>query len=187
METQNQRHDFFKEIHQDFDSTSVYIPDMAMRLDNNCKEGAWFLGDTSYGNVLHMLMIKFSKRMHKGNDYYDLGMPFGELWFVPINGGKGGNEKGKETQLPLNCVYYTVLKNSRSQRSGSLINFGQKAVMCMSQGFDYREVVWVPRFLKKSGLVTNSLGQQENASWYVLDWSFILPHNQTLSKTKPGS
>lgn len=178
MTTKKQRHEFFNKLAQDYDSTAICIPDMAMRLDNNCKEGAWFLGETNYGNRLQVIAVKFSKRLHVGNEYTDPGNPMGQLWFVPVVGGIGSDEQGNEIQLPLNICYYTLIKNSKSGKSGSLINFGQKATLCQSQGYDFREVIWIPRFIKKSGMITNEAGQKESASWYVLDWSFIKPEEQ---------
>ncbi len=71
-----------------------------------------------------------------------------------------------------------MLKNSKSGKSGSLLNFGQKAAQLQALGFDFREVVWQPKFVKKSGTVTNDLGIQEAASWYVLDFNFTLPKDQ---------
>lgn len=173
-----QRHQYFQKQTEGFSREAILIPDMPMRLDNNCKEGAWQLGSSTFGQRLQLLAVKFSHRIHFGNEYIAPGTPIGQLWFVPVAGGVGTDEQGKETQLPLNICYYCLLKNSRSGKSGSLINFGQKATLVQAQGLDYREVVWCPRFVKKSGTIINDAGQPENASWYILDWSFITPDNQ---------
>ncbi len=64
-------------------------------------------------------------------------------------------------------VYYTLVKNSSSGKSGSLINFGQKAVLAQSQGYDYREVVWTASFKKKSATI-----EGEAVCYYVLDFEY---------------
>ncbi len=139
---------------------------------------AWQLGDTNYGSRLKLVALKFSRYLHMGNDAIAAGAPIGQLWFCPIDGGIRSDEQGNEIQLALNLVYYTLLKNSKSGKSGSLLNFGQKAALLQGQGIDYREVVWIPKFIKKSGTVTNDIGQAESASWYVLDWGVVLPEDQ---------
>lgn len=173
-----QRHSYFQQLTKSFSPDAIYIPDMAMRLDANCKEGAWFLGSSNYSSRLQLLAIKFSRRLHFGNQYISPGTPLGQLWFVPVAGGIGCDEQGNEIQLPLNICYYCIIRNSRSGKSGSLINFGQKATLVQASGYDYREVIWCPRFVKKSGTITNDSGQPENASWYILDLGFIPPEEQ---------
>ena len=172
------RHEFFKEQKKAYNPDAIMIPDNALALRNNCKEGRWMLGDTSYGDRLKLVAVKFSKYLHKGNEILAPGTPIGQLWFCPIDGGEGTDEQGEKTQLALNLVYYTILKNSKSGKSGSLLNFGQKAAQLEAQGYDYREIVWKPKFVSKSGTVINAAGQPEAASWYVLDWGFTLPEDQ---------
>ncbi|MDJ0718553.1 MAG: hypothetical protein QNJ54_30735 [Prochloraceae cyanobacterium] len=176
--TKRARHQFFTEQNTGFTTDSIYIPDSPLLLKNNCKEGCWQLGDTNYGSRLKLVALKFSRYLHMGNDAIAAGAPIGQLWFCPIDGGVGSDEQGNEIQLALNLVYYTLLKNSKSGKSGSLLNFGQKAALLQGQGIDYREVVWIPKFIKKSGTVTNDIGQAESASWYVLDWGVVLPEDQ---------
>ncbi len=55
-------------------------------------------------------------------------------------------------------------------RSGSLKNFGCQVAIAQSQGYDPRELVWIPKFIKKSAAITNEAGITESASWYVIDW-----------------
>ncbi len=172
------RHKFFKEQTVAFNPDAILIPDNAQVLRNNCKEGRWMLGETNYGDRLKLVALKFSKFLHKGNDVLAPGTPIGQLWFVPLSGGVGTDENGNETQLAHNLVYYTNLKNSKSGKSGSLLNFGQKAAQLQALGFDFREVAWQPKFVKKSGTVINDMGIPEAASWFVLDWSFTLPFDQ---------
>ncbi len=172
------RHEFFKEQKKGYNPDAIMIPDNALALRNNCKEGRWMLGETNYGDRLKLVAVKFSKYLHKGNEILAPGTPIGQLWFCPIDGGEGTDEQGEKTQLALNLVYYTILKNSKSGKSGSLLNFGQKAAQLEAQGYDYREIVWKPKFVSKSGTVINAAGQPEAASWYVLDWGFTLPEDQ---------
>lgn len=175
---QRSRHQFFQEQTVAFNADAILIPDNALALRNNCKEGRWMLGDTNYGDRLKLVALKFSRYLHKGNDVLPPGTPIGQLWFCPLSGGEGTDEQGNKTQLAHNLVYYTLLKNSKSGKSGSLLNFGQKAAQLQAQGYDFREVAWQPKFIKKSGTVINDLGMPEAASWYVLDWSFTLPEDQ---------
>ncbi len=177
-QTKRARHKFFAEQNTGYTTDSIYIPDSPLFLKNNCKEGSWQLGDTNYGNRLKLAALKFSRYLHMGNEALAPGTPLAQLWFVPLEGGIGADELGNEIQLALNLVYYTLLKNSKSGKSGSLVNFGQKAALLQGQGIDYREVVWIPKFIKKSGTVTNDIGQAESASWYVLDWGYIKPESQ---------
>lgn len=44
--------------------------------------------------------------------------------------------------------------------------------IAQSQGYDPRELVWCPKFIKKSAAISDESGTVQNASWYVLDWSF---------------
>jgi len=176
--SKRKRHSFFSDRAAGFDPKAILIPDNALALRNNCKEGRWVLGDTNYGDRLKLVALKFSRYLHKGNDVLAPGTPIGQLWFCPIEGGIGTDENGNETRLALNLVYYTLLKNSKSGKSGSLLNFGQKAAQLQAFGYDFREVVWTPRFVKKSGTVINDAGQPEAASWFVLDWNHILPQDQ---------
>lgn len=178
MKLEKKRHEYFQQLTENYSPDSICIPDMPMRLDNNCKEGAWFMGETNYGQRLSLIAVNFSKRLHRGNEYTEGGTPLGQLYFIPVSGGLGTDENGNEIKLPLNICYYTLIKNSKSGKSGSLINFGQKATLAQSQGYDYREVIWIPRFVKKSGTITNDSGQKESASWYIIDWNFITPEQQ---------
>ena len=174
-QSKTKRHQFFKEETKGFNPDAILIPDNALALRNNCKEGRWMLGDTNYGDRLKLVAVKFSRYLHKGNDVISPGTPIGQLWFCPMEGGIGTDEQGNETKLAHNLVYYTLLKNSKSGKSGSLLNFGQKAAQLEASGYDFREVVWSPRFVKKSGTIINDAGQPEAASWFVLDWNYVLP------------
>ena len=174
------RHQFFIEQTKHFTADALCVPDMALALRNDCKEGAWYLGETSYGSRLQFIAVKFSRRL-AGHNFGSVaaGTPLGQLWFVPIAGGIGSDEHGNEIRLPLNLVYYTVLKNSSSNKSGSLINFGQKATLVQSQGYDYREVIWTPVFRKKSATIDG-----EAVSYYVLDWLYQLPEQMDAATYK---
>lgn len=170
---QQRRHKFFAEQTSAFTPDAICVPETAINLRNDCKTGNWCLGETDYGSRLQFVCLKFSRRLHRGDDILAPGTPMGQIWFVPVAGGVGVNEKGEEVQLPFNLVYHTLIKNSSSGKSGSLINFGQKATLVQSQGYDFREVVWVPIFKKKSAAIDG-----EPVSYYVLDWNYILPEQQ---------
>jgi len=176
--TKRERHSYFREQTAGFDNNAILIPDNALVLRNNCKEGRWVLGETNYGDRLQLVILKLSKYLHKGNDSIAPGTPIGQIWFVPIAGGVGTDENGDETKLALNLVYYTTLKNSKSGKTGSLQNFGNKAAQLRAQGYDHREILWKPKFVSKSKPVTKASGETEMASWYVLDWSYVLPEDQ---------
>lgn len=159
------RHKYFTEkVSESFLADGLIVPETAMNLRNDCKEGKWFLGETEYGSKLKFICIKFSRRIAL-TEYGVIqpGTPLGQLWFCPVAAGESPNGQ----PLPTNVVYYTLLKNSSSGKSGSLINFGQKAVLAQSQGYDYREVIWTATFKKKSATIDG-----EAVSYYVLDFEY---------------
>ena len=139
-------------------NTGLVIPEMAVFLKNDCKSGCWTIGETEYGSKLEFLIIHFSRRV---SEYMDGRIAQGQIWLTPIAG-----------EIPDGIVYYTLIKNSRSGRSGSLKNFGCQVAIAQSQGYDPRELVWIPKFVKKSGAIEDENGVMQNASWYVLDWSW---------------
>ncbi len=138
------RHKYFQSSSKDaFSPDALIVPENAMCLRNDCKESQWYLGETPYGNRLKFICLKFNRRI--AVEEYGViapGTPLGQIWFVPIAAGESPNGQ----PLPTNVVYYTLIKNSSSGKSGSLINFGQKAVLAQSQEYDYREVVWTASF-----------------------------------------
>jgi hypothetical protein len=167
------RHKYFAAKTKDvFSADSLIVPENAMCLRNDCKESQWYLGETPYGNRLKFICLKFSRRIAV-EEYGAIqpGTPLGQLWFVPIQTGESPNGQ----PLPTNVVYYTLIKNSSSGKSGSLINFGQKAVLAQSQGYDFREVVWTATFKKKSATI-----QGEAVSYYVLDFEYSEPDEAAL-------
>jgi len=145
-----------------FESTpknkGLIIPEMAVFLKNDCKEGKWMVGETDYGSRLEFLVVHFSRRV---SEYMGGRIAQGQVWLTPVTG-----------EVPMGIVYYTLIKNSRSGRSGSLKNFGCQVAIAQSQGYDPRELVWCPKFIKKSAAITNEDGNTESASWYVIDWSW---------------
>lgn len=169
------RHKYFAEkTKESFLVDGLIVPETAMNLRNDCKEAQWYLGETPYGNRLKFICLKFSRRI--ATDEYGAiapGTPLGQLWFVPVQTGESPNGQ----PLPTNVVYYTLLKNSSSGKSGSLINFGQKAVLAQSQGYDYREVVWTATFKKKSATIDG-----EAVSYYVLDFEYTEPDEAALKR-----
>lgn len=169
------RHKYFAEKTKDvFSQDALIVSETAMNLRNDCKEGKWFLGETEYGSKLKFICIKFSRRIACA-EYGAItpGTPLGQVWFCPVAAGESPNGQ----PLPTNVVYYTLLKNSSSGKSGSLINFGQKAVLAQSQGYDYREVIWTASFKKKSA----TLGG-EAVSYYVLDFEYSEPDDSAIRR-----
>ena len=169
------RHKYFVEKTKDvFSSDTLIVPETAMFLRNNLKEGKWVLGETEYGSKLKFICLKFSRRIAK-EEYGAIasGTPLGQLWLVPVAAGENPNGQ----PLPSNLVYYTLLKNSSSGKSGSLINFGQKAMLAQSQGYDYREVVWSAVFTKKSATIDG-----EAVSYYALDFSYAEPDDSAIRR-----
>ncbi|NMG11498.1 hypothetical protein [Brasilonema sp. UFV-L1] len=149
------RHKFFESTPK---NTGLVIPEMAVFCRNDCKEGKWMIGETDYGSRLEFLIVHFSRRV---SEYMDGRIAQGQIWFTPIAG-----------EVPMGIVYYTLIKNSRSGRSGSLKNFGCQVAIAQSQGYDPRELVWMPKFIKKSGAIEDENGVMQNASWYVIDWAW---------------
>lgn len=168
------RHKYFLEKGKESLPDGLIVPEAAMCLRNDCKEASWYLGETSYGNRLKFICLKFSRRIAT-QEYGAIqpGTPLGQLWFVPVQAGESPNGQ----PLPTNVVYYTLVKNSSSGKSGSLINFGQKAVLAQSQGYDYREVVWTATFKKKSATIDG-----ESVSYYVLDFEYSEPDEAALKR-----
>ena len=114
------------------------------------------IGESDYGSKLEFLIVHFNRRV---SEYMDGRIAQGQIWFTPLSG-----------DIPKGIVYYTLIKNSSSGRSGSLKNFGCQVAIAQSQGYDPRELVWIPKFIKKSAAITNDAGITESASWYVIDW-----------------
>jgi hypothetical protein len=169
------RHEFFAQSTATFTPDALCVPSMALNLRNDCKLGAWVLGEVSYGSRLQIVPLLFRRRL-AGENFGVIapGTPLGELWFSVVAGGVGADENGREVKLPTNLVYYTILKNSSSGKSGSLINFGQKAVLCQASGFDYRECIWTPLFRKKSATIDG-----EAVSYFALDFLYRTPSEQS--------
>ena len=116
------------------------------------------IGETEYGSNLEFFILKFSRRI---SEYMGDKIAQGQIWFTPVSGG-----------IPPGIVYYSLIKNSKSGRSGSLRNFGQQVAIAQSKGYDPRELIWQPKFIKKSGAVPDENGELQSATWYVLDWGF---------------
>lgn len=145
-----------------FESTpkneGLIVPDMAVFCRNDCKEGKWMVGETDYGSKLEFLVVHFSRRV---SEYMGGRIAQGQIWFTPVAG-----------EVPMGIVYYTMVKNSKSGRSGSLKNFSCQIAIAQSQGYDPRELVWIPQFIKKTGAIEDENGVTQSASWYVIDWAF---------------
>ena len=149
------RHQYFESTPK---NTGLVIPEMAVFLKNDCKAGCWAVGETEYGSKLEFLLVHFSRRV---SEYMGGRIAQGQIWLTPVTG-----------EVPKGIVYYTLIKNSKSGRSGSLKNLGCQVAIAQSQGYDPRELVWCAKFVKKSAAIADENGTVQNASWYVLDWSF---------------
>ena len=149
------RHKFFESTPK---NEGLIIPEMAVFLKNDCKSGCWAVGETEYGSRLEFLVVSFNRRV---SEYMGGRIPQGQIWLTPVTG-----------DVPKGIVYYTLIKNSKSGRSGSLKNLGCQMAIAQSQGYDPRELVWAAKFVKKSAAIADENGVIQNASWYVLDWSF---------------
>ncbi len=150
------RNEFFEKSAQKREG--LIVPEMAVFLKNDCKGGCWAVGETEYGSKLEFLMVHFSRRV---SEYMGGRIAQGQIWLTPVSG-----------DVPQGIVYYTLIKNSKSGRSGSLKNLGCQVAIAQSQGYDPRELVWCPKFVKKAAAIEDENGVVQNASWYVLDWSF---------------
>ena len=127
----------------------LIVPDTPLYLANNCDEGKYYLGDVDCGDDLQLVALLLSKRIST-NDYAfaKAGALLGQLWFTPVSGSD---------LLPGNLVYHTILTSSMMGSKGSLANFVQQIAVAMSRGYDYREVIWSPRFARKSSYRSFSL------------------------------
>jgi hypothetical protein len=153
--------DFFK-LNTPNQNQGLVVPEIPVFCKNDCKEGRWMIGESEYGNKLELLILNFSKRIQDINLYSDRRIAQGQVWFTPVSG-----------EIPGNIIYYTLIKNSKSGKSGSLKNFAQQLAIAQSLGFtDPRQLVWMPRFVKRSGAIPDENGVMQSATWYVLDWSF---------------
>jgi hypothetical protein len=112
------RHKYFAEKTSVFSTDALIVPETAMNLRNNLKEGKWFLGETEYGSKLNFICLKFSRRIAK-EEYGAIspGTPLGQLWFCPVAAGESPNGQ----PLPANVVYYT-LKYTRALVIGMAFN-----------------------------------------------------------------
>ncbi len=161
---ENKRHDFFKKTAPA--PQGLIIPEIAIFVKNNCQSGKWVIGEQEFGSNLEFFILKFSRRI---SEYMGEKIAQGQIWFTPVSG-----------DVPPGIVYYTLLKNSKSGRSGSMRNFGQQVAVAegaaklsaQSKGYDPRELIWKPKFIKKSGAVPDENGDLHSAIWYVLDWGF---------------
>ena len=153
--------DFFK-LNTPNQNQGLVVPEIPVFCKNDCKEGRWMIGESEYGNKMEMLIVNFSKRIQDRNVFYDKRIAQGQVWFTPISG-----------EVPSNIIYYTLIKNSKSGKSGSLKNFAQQLAIAASLGYaDPRQLVWTPRFVKRSGAIPDENGVMQSATWYVLDWAF---------------
>ena len=166
-----------------FTKDALVVPENPLFLRHDCTSAVWCLGDTSYGSVLKFICLKFS-RLVATEDFFIVGLgviragsQLGQLWLVPVQAGKSRNGQS----LPMNIVYYTLLRNFQGDSpvslSGSLLNFEQKAVLAQSQEYDFRELVWTASFKDK---LTVARGKE---IWhYVLDFEYAEPDEATLSR-----
>ncbi len=51
------RHEFFKEQKKGYNPDAIMIPDNALALRNNCKEGRWMQDDSTYNKIGNLIDI----------------------------------------------------------------------------------------------------------------------------------
>lgn len=88
------RHKYFTEKTKGvFSTDALIVPETAMNLRNDCKEGKWFLGETEYGSKLKFICLKFSRRIAI-TEYGAIapGTPLGQVWFCPVAAGESPKE-----------------------------------------------------------------------------------------------
>ena len=143
------RHEYFLNRTRQTYTPALTVPDTPLYLANDCDEGKYYLGDLDCGDELQLFVLLLSKRI-SSNDYAfaKAGALLGQLWFTPVSGSD---------LLPESLVYYTILTSSMMGSKGSLANFVQQSTIATSRGYDHRELVWSPRFTRKSSYRSFSL------------------------------
>lgn len=158
------RHEYFlNRSNQICKPGALIVPDTPLHLTTDLAQGRYYLGDTDCGSELELFALHFSRRLSTSEDGFAVpGALLGQLWFTPVSGSR---------YLPENLAYYTILADSRSGKRGSLMNFTQQATVALARGFDYREVVWMPKFVRRAGF-----------TFYALSWEWREPTLEELKK-----
>ena len=172
------RHQYFIEKTKDtFNADVLMVPETPLYFRNDHKRVAWLFGATPYGRTLKFFCVKFARRdaivdefTIEGFGTIEPGTALGQLWFAPVYTGISPEGQALST----NVIYYTLLKNFQShdcgflKNSGPLSNFEQRMVLAQSQGYDFRELVWMATF-------------RESSTWkYVLDFDYAEPDEAML-------
>lgn len=147
------RHEYFlNRSRQICKPGALIVPEMPLHIIADLEQGRYYLGDTDCGSELELFALKFSHRVSTNNyGFASVGALIGQLWFAPVSDSR---------YLPKNLIYYMLLTDNRSGKRGSLMNFQQQATIAMGRGFDFRSVVWMPRFVKKAGFIMYALAWQ---------------------------
>ena len=157
------RHEYFLKQSNQICKPGLIVPEMPLHIVADLEQGRYYLGDTECGSELELFALKFSHRISTSDyGFASAGALMGQLWFAPISGSR---------HLPENLVYHMLLANSKSGKRGGLMNFQQQATIAMSRGYDFREVVWMPRFVRRSGF-----------TFYALSWEWREPTLEELNK-----
>ena len=158
------RHKYFLDrSSQLYKPEALIVPEMPLQITADLEQGRYYLGDMEAGSELELFALRFSHRLSTSDcGFASAGALMGELWFSLLSGSR---------HLPTNLTYYMLLANSKSGKRGGLMNFQQQATIAMSRGYDFREVVWMPRFVKRAGF-----------TFYALLWQWREPILDELKK-----
>lgn len=157
------RHEYFINRTRQTYTPGLIVPDTPLYLANDCDEGKYYFGDVDCGDELQLFVLLLSRRISTNSyGFARAGGLLGQLWFTPVSGS---------AHLPENLVYYTLLSSTMMGSQGSLANFVQQSTIATSRGYDYRELVWSPRFAKKS-----------TSTSFVLIWEWREPTTEELRK-----
>ena len=141
----------------------LIVPEMPLHITADLEQGRYYLGDTECGSELELFALRFSHHLSTSDyGFASAGALMGQLWFTPVSGSR---------HLPTALIYYMLLANSKSGKRGGLMNFQQQATIAMSHGYDYRELVWSPRFVRRAGF-----------TFYALLWEWREPTLEELNK-----
>ncbi|NJR24527.1 MAG: hypothetical protein HC786_21400 [Richelia sp. CSU_2_1] len=134
-------------------SNALLVPEIPLRVRNNCMSGQWAIGDVDYGSKVSMTILKFSKFYgHLGQSSNTL---YGQIWFVAETG-----------ELPQGVVMVTYIKNR------SLNDFNRLVASVQSRGVEPATGIFVPEFVKHSGNKPDDSGVVRAINYYSLKWSW---------------
>lgn len=163
-DAQPKRLDFFKKSTEAMQNQGVIISETPFEVLCDLSAGKFKdASSNSLGEEMSMFVLKFGRTWgippwNKDED----AKPefFGELWFNAVD-GKLGKEAGR-----LVCKMLKPLRQLRF--------FEQQATKLMGGGYDYREVVWVPKFEEKGGVDKEG----KATKYYTIKWDYRFPQGK---------